>query len=140
MERRVKTLIVDDDFMVAQYLQTLLSPYGEVVTVYDGRQAIEAVAVAFNEGKPFALICLDIFMPEMDGNAALQVIKQLNAERQPEATVPTKILMMTGRADKAKVMQALQDGCDDFIIKPIERHTLFQKLAAMGMVIVSHKG
>lgn len=133
----MKTLIADDDYLLAQYLQTLLSPYGEVVVVHNGREAIEAVATSIKTHDPFALICLDIFMPDLDGNAVLQAIKQLMADPLSKST-NTKILMMTGRADRSKVIQAVENGCNDVIIKPIERQVFFEKLTAMGMKIVSH--
>ena len=73
----MKIMIADDDFVCRMLLQKLLSPLGECVTVINGLEAINAFRVALSEKAPFDLLCLDIMMPEMDGQDALKAIRRI---------------------------------------------------------------
>ena len=68
----MKTLIVEDDFLARALLSTLLSEYGECHLVVDGEEAVSAIGKAYEKGEPYDLVCLDIMMPVMDGQKALE--------------------------------------------------------------------
>ena len=68
----MKTLIVEDDFTSRLYLQELLKGYGPTHIAVNGKEAIEATHLALEAGEPYNLICLDIMMPEMDGQHVSQ--------------------------------------------------------------------
>ena len=72
----MKTLIVDDDFTNRLLLQEILKVHGPVHVAVNGKEAVEAVAAARdNKEDPYDLICLDIMMPEMDGQEDLKIIR-----------------------------------------------------------------
>ena len=73
----MKTLIVEDDFTSRLFLQTFLSRYGECHIAVNGREAVEAFRMAADNGSPYDLICMDIMMPEMDGQEAVKQIRAL---------------------------------------------------------------
>ena len=77
----VKFLIVDDDPACRRLLKHFLSPYGHCDLAFDGREAIAAVRIAMDNESPYDLICLDIMMPEMDGQTALREIRGLEEEK-----------------------------------------------------------
>ena len=68
----MKTLIVEDDFTSRLLLQELLKKYGRSHIAVNGLEAVEAVRLALDENEPYDLICLDILMPQMDGQLALR--------------------------------------------------------------------
>ena len=76
----MKTLVTDDDFICRVLLQKLLSSYGEVHIAINGAEAVKAVRIAIDNGEPYNLICLDIMMPEMDGQEALKQIRKVEEE------------------------------------------------------------
>ncbi len=76
----VKTLIVEDELTSRVLLRELLKRFGPPHVAMNGTEAVEAVRVALQAGEPFDLICLDIMMPEMDGQEALKRIRQLEEE------------------------------------------------------------
>jgi len=71
----MKTLIVEDDFTSRLLLQGLLQSYGAVHFAVNGKEAVEAVRLALESDELYDLICLDIMMPEMDGQEALRQIR-----------------------------------------------------------------
>ena len=75
----MRFLIVEDDFTSRRLMQKLLSPYGESDIAVNGIEAVTAFKAAVAEKEPYALICLDVMMPEMDGFAVLDALK-VNAQ------------------------------------------------------------
>ncbi|GGH17670.1 response regulator [Paenibacillus segetis] len=104
-----RILIVDDAAFMRMMIRDILSKNGfEVVgEAQDGAQAIEK----FKELHP-DLITMDITMPEMDGIAALKEIKKID----PNA----KVIMCSAMGQQAMVIDAIQAGAKDFIVKPFQ--------------------
>ncbi len=75
----MKTLIVDDDFVSRLVLQNVLMAYGEAHIAVNGKEAVEVFTVALRLGSPYDVICLDIMMPEMDGQDVLRSIRRIAA-------------------------------------------------------------
>ena len=73
----MRTLIVEDDFTSRLLLQSLLAQYGECHIAVNGREAVEAFRSARESGQVYNLICMDIMMPEMDGQTAVNNIRAL---------------------------------------------------------------
>ncbi len=114
MELKAKVLITDDDEALRRALKDRFEYWGcEVSTAADGREALSAAAQS-----AFDLILLDLSMPVMDG---FEVLAKLKADRHPADVV---VLSAHGSVDK--VVQALQDGADDFLTKPADFDLLEQ--------------
>jgi two-component system chemotaxis response regulator CheY len=73
----MRILIVDDDFSSRLILQEMLSPYGECDVAVNGTQAVEAFMLAWHEDRRYDLICLDIMMPDVDGQVVLKGIRSM---------------------------------------------------------------
>ena len=104
-----RILIVDDAAFMRMMIKDILTKNNfEVVgEAADGVQAIEK----YMELKP-DLVTMDITMPEMDGITALKAIK----EKDPSAT----IIMCSAMGQQAMVIDAIQAGAKDFIVKPFQ--------------------
>lgn len=104
-----KILIVDDASFMRMMIKEILTDHGfEVVgEAQDGQIAIEK----YKELRP-DLVTLDITMPEMDGVTALKEIKKID----PEA----KVIMCSAMGQQAMVIDAIQAGAKDFIVKPFQ--------------------
>jgi two-component system chemotaxis response regulator CheY len=117
----MKALIVEDDFTSRLLLQEILNPYGECHIAVNGKEAIEAFMVSWAEGSHYDLICLDIMMPEMDGQ---EVLKRIRTMEEDEGVLPgsgVKIIMTTAMRDKENVFSAFEAQCDGYLLKPIEK-------------------
>ena len=102
-------MIVDDAAFMRMMLKEILTKNGyEVVAeAVNGKDAIEK----YREIKP-DLVTLDITMPEMDGITALKAIKS----EFPDA----KALMCSAMGQQVMVIEAIQAGAKDFIVKPFQ--------------------
>ena len=77
----MKTLVVEDDLVSRQLLQTILSRYGECNVAVNGKEALSAFSLAWKALQPYDLICLDVMMPEMDGQETLRQIRKIEYDR-----------------------------------------------------------
>ncbi|GIO83833.1 chemotaxis protein CheY [Paenibacillus faecis] len=112
-----RILIVDDAAFMRMMIRDILTKNGfEVVgEAQDGAQAVEK----FKELRP-DLITMDITMPEMDGIAALKEIKKL----EPNA----KVIMCSAMGQQAMVIDAIQAGAKDFIVKPFQSDRVIEAI------------
>jgi two-component system chemotaxis response regulator CheY len=129
----MKTLIVEDDFTSRLFLQTVLSRYGECHIAVNGKEAVEAFRVAGEVNQRYDLICMDIMMPEMDGQAAMRAIRAQEAATGIY-TKCVKIVMTTALGDVKDVIAAFQGLCDAYLTKPISARKLMEKLRGFGLV------
>jgi two-component system, chemotaxis family, chemotaxis protein CheY len=103
-------LIVDDAAFMRMMLKNIITELGHTV-VGEGANGQQAVNL-YQELKP-DLVTMDITMPEMDGIAAVKEIRSKN----PDA----KIIMCSAMGQQALVLEAIQSGAKDFIVKPFEK-------------------
>jgi two-component system chemotaxis response regulator CheY len=104
-----KVLIVDDAAFMRMMIKEILTKngYSVVGEASDGAQAVEK----YKELGP-DLVTMDITMPEMDGITALKEIKKFD----PNA----RIIMCSAMGQQAMVIDAIQAGAKDFIVKPFQ--------------------
>ena len=104
--KNINVLIIDDEESILSSLRRLLEDKGyNVVTNTDPAAAIEYMR---NNIVHIALI--DITMPNLDGLSALSMIKDVNSI--------TQIIMMSAYATTDRVIAALENGANDFLLKP----------------------
>lgn len=129
----MKALVVEDDFISRLLLQKLLAPFGEVHIAVNGLEAINAFENAAKAGSPYDLICLDIMMPEMDGQEALRKIRSIEENNGIFSSKGAKIVMTSALSDIPNVSKAYQNLCDGYLVKPIEKTKLFELVNKLGI-------
>jgi two-component system chemotaxis response regulator CheY len=129
------TLIVEDDFTSRLILQEMLKSYGPVYIAVNGREAVELVRATVESDEYYDLICLDILMPEMDGQQTLKEIRALEDASRLISPHRAKIVMTTGLGDTDTVSDAIRGQCDHFLVKPIQKAKLLQVLRKLRLVI-----
>lgn len=116
-QQRPTVLVVEDNDEASFLLRTVLTRKGyRVIEAWDGKQAIEIA-----ETEELDLILLDLQLPRLNG---LGVIHRLRQNPKLE-TVP--IVIVTGQDPEKYRTSAIAEGCDDFLIKPID----FDRLDAL---------
>ena len=104
-----KILIVDDAAFMRMMIKDILTKNGYEVA---GEAENGAIAVSkYSELKP-DLVLMDITMPDMDGIQALKNIKASDAG--------AKVIMCSAMGQQAMVIEAIQSGARDFIVKPFQ--------------------
>jgi len=117
-------LVVDDDKMIAGYLNDLLSNAGyRVRMVYNGQDALDRLASP--ERDEIDLVLLDVMLPEVDGYT---VCRRLRAA---PATARLLIIMVTGRDKPTEKTFGLDLGADDYIAKPFDPMELLARVRSM---------
>lgn len=112
-----RILIVDDAAFMRMMIKDILEKNGYEIAgeAQDGREAVEL----YKELNP-DLVTMDITMPEVDGITALKEIKQLD----PNAT----IIMCSAMGQQAMVIDAIQAGAKDFIVKPFQADRVLEAI------------
>ncbi len=131
----MRILIVEDEFVSRRVLKEFLTPYGECDTVVDGEEAIEAFRLAWEEGDPYKLICLDIMMPNIDGQEALRRIREIEKETGIKGQDEVKIIMVTALDDPKSVVEAFyKGGASSYVVKPLDRAKILKEVRSFGLI------
>ncbi|MFA5157172.1 MAG: response regulator [Candidatus Omnitrophota bacterium] len=118
---KAKILVIDDNEKNVELLEAILQAAGfEVLKAYNGKQAIEMIG----KERP-DLLLLDIMMPELDG---FQVCELLRKDPQ-NSGLP--VVMVTAKDKESDIVQSLERGADDYIVKPIDKKELLGKIEDM---------
>jgi len=112
-----KILIVDDAAFMRMMIKEILTKngYNVVGEAQDGAQAVEK----YKELRP-DLVTMDITMPEMDGIHALKEIRAFD----PNA----RVIMCSAMGQQAMVIDAIQAGAKDFIVKPFQADRVIEAI------------
>jgi len=113
-----KILIVDDAAFMRMMIKDILMKNGYDVAG-EGADGIQAVEL-YKELEP-DLVTMDITMPEKDGITALKEIRSIN----PDA----KIIMCSAMGQQALVIDAIQAGAKDFIVKPFAADRVLEAIS-----------
>ena len=116
-----RVLVADDSSTMRKIIIRSLQAAGvsETTEAADGTEA-----VSLFEPSEFDLVLTDWNMP---GKIGLEVVQEI---RQQDENVP--IIMITTEAEKSRVMQAIQAGVSDYLVKPFTADTLREKLEQHG--------
>ncbi len=113
-------LVVDDNEANRDMLSRRLEKKGyRVLTACDGASALDLIAA-----QPIDLILLDIEMPGMSG---LDVLREV---RKTRTGLQLPILMATARTDSADVVEALEAGANDYVVKPLDFPVVLARVEA----------
>lgn len=128
----MKFLVVDDDPISRKVVEKIVSGLGNYDSVGTGGAALDAFDEAWKMGLPFDVIFLDISMPDMSGIDVLKTIRHFENEKKLMKDLKAKILMMTASSDKETVIACLESGCNNYIVKPVNKTTVAGKLKHLG--------
>jgi len=109
VEDEIDILIVDDDKMLCEMLEDMLTQEAtiRVVSVNSGLDAIEKI-----RGKNFDLILTDLMMPGANGIEVLRIAKEIDED--------VHVIIITGFASLETAMEAIRKGAYDYITKPFK--------------------
>lgn len=118
-EKRIRTLIVDDNRDFAQMVEEFLTKQSDIEVVgigYNGAEALELVATL----KPDVML-LDIIMPHLDG---IGVLEQLALKDGPKP----KVIMLTALGQEQITKRVIELGANYYVLKPFNLETLVTRI------------
>ena len=117
-------LVVDDSAVIRKVARRIIEDLGmNVSEAEDGSAALEACAASMPDA-----ILLDWNMPNMDGYAFLQALRQSEGGGAP------KVLFCTTENDMAHISRALETGAQEYIMKPFDEEILIGKFGQVGLL------
>ena len=121
----MKMLIVDDSKAMRGFLTHLAQELSfEAENAEDGINALEVLEFS---GEVFDIALVDWDMPRMNG------FELLKAVRGNDRFASMKLMMVTSHNDMEDIVAAMEEGADDFLMKPVSAEMLEDKLRMMGL-------
>ena len=114
-----RVLLVDDNADMREYLTRILSEHVQVEAVADGAAALAAVKKQVPD-----LILSDVMMPGLDGFQLLQAL------RSDPRTREVPLILLSARAGEEAIVEGLEAGADDYLIKPFSAQELVSRVNA----------
>ena len=115
----MKVLLVEDEAKLAEYIRKGLLENGFVVDV--AKDGVDGKHLALHG--EYDLVVLDVMLPGIDGFGVLKALRE---------TRNTPVLMLTARDRVEDRVKGLQDGADDYLVKPFAFSELLARLHALG--------
>jgi DNA-binding response OmpR family regulator len=125
----MRLLLVEDDDRVAAALSAVLARHGiDVVHARSGEEALRALLP--DGGPPFAVVLLDLGLPDQDGFEVCGRIKR---------STDTRVIMVTARGDVRSRIHGLNLGADDYVVKPYDTGELLARIHAVSRRPPEHR-
>lgn len=117
-----RLLVMDDEPVIRQFLERVLRHFGyDVVAVEEGRTAVAAYRAAFEAGHPFALVVLDLTVPNgMGGQQTMQELRALDPD--------VRAIVSSGYSNDPAMAQYREHGFCATVAKPYRVEELRAKL------------
>lgn len=118
----MKILLVDDSNTMRRIQANTLKSIGyeDVIQAADGQEAVNQLKA----NPDVNLVLMDWNMPNMTGIEALKVIKA------DDAMKATPVIMVTSESEKSRIVEAIQSGAANYVVKPFDADTLAEKIKA----------
>jgi CheY-like chemotaxis protein len=120
----IRVLVVDDEHYMRKVVRTMLMGLGvrDILEAPDGATGLELIRSAAPD-----VVILDWQMPGLDGNAFMRIVRSPDTFPYPE--VPT--IMLTGHGERTRVIEAMQVGVNEFLLKPVSSKSLQDRLISV---------
>lgn len=120
----MRALVVDDSKAMRRILASMMADAGYSVDEADnGKAALDKL----NEIGPVELMLIDWNMPEMNG---IELVKELRSRPQ---FAESRLMMVTSETDLDRIVQALEAGANEYVMKPVTPEALHEKLQLLGL-------
>lgn len=120
----LKVLIVEDSENMALILKKMLQDIGlsSIAIAMSGEEALRLIENSLEEKKGFDFVFSDYLMPDMSG---LDLLKSI---RSKENSQNLKFIVVTADKSKDSILEFIQAGVTDFIMKPVRKEKMKEKM------------
>lgn len=131
-------IIIDDELISRKKLSEILKQFGTCEEFDRGDSALVAIEKKIKNKEPISLITVDISMPYLNGLAVLKKIRAIEEDQSVLETNKSKIVMVTSSVDRDNIMEALSQGCNDYILKPFNEEAIIDRLKKQNIISKTH--
>jgi two-component system, chemotaxis family, chemotaxis protein CheY len=119
---QIKVLVVDDDNLLLELLTAILNSAGitKIEVANDGRKA---VSMMYEANPVYDLVLCDWHMPEKNG---IDVHTAMRASERYHSTI---FMLVTAVTEAKLIRDAIEEGVDDYVVKPLEQEKMLKKIA-----------
>jgi two-component system chemotaxis response regulator CheY len=119
---QIRVLVVDDDQLICELINAYLQTAG-ISQIDFANDGLNAIGVMYDANPIYDLVLCDWNMPSKSG------IDVHNAMRAAERYLGTVFMLVTAVSEAKQIRSAIEDGVDDYVVKPIEQDKLIKKIA-----------
>jgi len=124
----MRMLIIDDSKAMRGFLSHIASELSFTITeAEDGREGLDTL-IKNDPREPFDIALVDWDMPRMTGIEFVQFVRR-NRDYDN-----VKLMMVTTNNTMEKISMALEAGANDFLMKPVTKDSLAEKLQLLGLI------
>ncbi len=123
----MRAIVIDDSKSIRSILSKILIEIG--FTVEEACNGLEALDVIKKDKVDLALV--DWNMPDMNGYEFILEVRKDNTYKD------MRMMMVTTETEMNKVVEALEAGANEYVMKPFTKEMIIEKLALMGMHVPS---
>jgi YesN/AraC family two-component response regulator len=120
----IKVLVVDDEHYMRKVVRTLLMSLG-VRSIYEAADGLSALDLIRTTAPHIVIV--DLQMPGLDGRGFVRMVR--SPETFPYPDIP--IIMLTGHGERSRVLEAMECGIHEFLLKPVSSKALADRLTAV---------
>jgi len=129
-----RALIVEDNATSRMVLEKVLSEFADCQTAASGLDSVASLESGLSSDQNFHLVCLDIDLPDMDGHAVLQQLRDIEDLHGVAGLKGVKVVMTTSLKDAKNVLGAFRAGCEGYVVKPVDREKIVEQLLELELV------
>ncbi len=133
---KLKALIIDDDRVCRERLQSILQNFFDCTFAVNGREGLEAYIESRQQDDPYKFITLDINMPELNGHETLEAIREWEVANGIEGLDGVKIIMTTSEGSSKHIISSFKQGCEAYVTKTNMGEKLLDEIAKLGLLRV----
>ncbi len=124
MIRSIKVLIVDDDYHMRKVVRAMLTAIGvrEICDAADGMSGLQAICTIAPD-----VVILDWQMPNVNGAEFMRAVRAPGCFPLPNVPV----IVLTGHGERSCVVDAMQLGANEYLLKPVSTKALFDRLVSV---------
>lgn len=119
---QIRVLVVDDDQLICELINAFLRASG-IYQIDFANDGLKAIGAMYDANPIYDLVLCDWNMPTKSG------IDVHNAMRAAERYLGTVFMLVTAVTEAKQIRAAIEDGVDDYVVKPLEQDKLIKKIA-----------
>ena len=125
----MRILIVEDEYVSLTKMKAIFSEIGKCDLASNGKEALDLFHRAYLESTRYDLITIDIDIPIING---IELLKMITKDEELLFIPPAKKMVITASSSVNNVFLAIENKCDAYLVKPVKREVLKEKLRTLG--------